>query len=588
MVPSTPIIESSVYRFPKMFTELRKFSVPWHQRRYDWGKGDVQELLDDIDEAIRERQKCYFLGTVILVEKENHQKWEINDGQQRMITLSLIYATLCRRFHDEHSDSQHENICLRMLFDLDAESVCSLREAGDYTPRIDVADVDSRHYRPLIRGEDIGATSKLVEAWKTVNLFFSLRNIAQCRRYLNFIQEKLEISCLRVPSSIDSNAVYETVNCRGRPLNDFDRIRNYLYSHFSETASFQKRCIVHESLENIRTQIIHADKASEYLRCYLQCRFGFLRKDHFYRDTRQAFRNSGKSGKRESQTRALNLAKNIGNVGNIELFRTLTAPKPDPDFVKAFKIASGTTNSPRGMEVFLRELSAYKVAQPLVFSLLEKFHHQTTVSKKKAIARIANRNLRRLTTFLLRTAFVTTIEPSGYERDFSNYAKNIMEAKSLPDNEFKAFLTDCDQSSHGILDDQKFYDALLSGEMKGITKIKSFLLGLDSGTIVHERFFSIEHILPKSEEHWHGWTKFSECNPRDWIHRIGNLTLLRQTDNRPGRKDNKNFKAKQRSYKNSEFELTRELCNYEEWSPQTIESRQRMMAKKAVEIWKFV
>ena len=46
-----------------------------------------------------------------------------------------------------------------------------------------------------------------------------------------------------------------------------------------------------KNLELIRTIIPRPpEKAAEYMRCHLQCKFGFLRKDHFYRDVRQAIR----------------------------------------------------------------------------------------------------------------------------------------------------------------------------------------------------------------------------------------------------------------------------------------------------------
>ena len=44
------------------------FKVPWHQRRYDWTADHVEELLQDIDDAINDGRRCYFLGTMILVD----------------------------------------------------------------------------------------------------------------------------------------------------------------------------------------------------------------------------------------------------------------------------------------------------------------------------------------------------------------------------------------------------------------------------------------------------------------------------------------------------------------------------------------
>ena len=95
-----------------------RFAVPWHQRYYDWTPTNTHELLLDLDEAIKEGRRCHFLGAILLVETAEGQ-WEINDGQQRMVTVSLISAALCRRFARETGDSQREGQALRMIFDLD-------------------------------------------------------------------------------------------------------------------------------------------------------------------------------------------------------------------------------------------------------------------------------------------------------------------------------------------------------------------------------------------------------------------------------------------------------------------------------------
>ena len=73
---SSPVIGAKSIVFSKLFY-AGKFEVPWYQRRYDWRKEDVSELLHDIDEAMKEKRKCYFLGTIMLVEKrEKEQRWK--------------------------------------------------------------------------------------------------------------------------------------------------------------------------------------------------------------------------------------------------------------------------------------------------------------------------------------------------------------------------------------------------------------------------------------------------------------------------------------------------------------------------------
>ena len=99
---------------------------------------------------------------------------------------------------------------------------------------------------------------------------------------------------------------------------------------------------------------------------------------------------------------------------------------------------------------------------------------------------------------------------------------------------------------------------------------------------------SVEHILPKSKDFWGSWSGFREVNPGDWIHRIGNLTLMGQADNKPGLKYNNGFAKKLESYRESSFKLTRELAKYDEWTPDNIKARQRNMARRAMRVWSFV
>ena len=96
--------------------------------------------------------------------------------------------------------------------------------------------------------------------------------------------------CLRVPPppKSDPNAIYETINCRGKKLDDLDLIRNFLYSHFNADTEHERKNSVHENLERVRTQLRYSKKASDFIRCHLQCRYGFLPKDKFYRGVREA------------------------------------------------------------------------------------------------------------------------------------------------------------------------------------------------------------------------------------------------------------------------------------------------------------
>ncbi len=65
--------------------------IPEYQRFYSWGGAHVQALLKDIFG----RSTPYLMGTIILHEENG--KFEIVDGQQRLVTLTILCQELCRQ-----------------------------------------------------------------------------------------------------------------------------------------------------------------------------------------------------------------------------------------------------------------------------------------------------------------------------------------------------------------------------------------------------------------------------------------------------------------------------------------------------------
>ena len=71
----------------------KDLSIPDYQRPYEWNKYNVYILLEDILKKYKDNQKVN-IGTIILYNPTGTQKHEIVDGQQRLITLSLLLKAL--------------------------------------------------------------------------------------------------------------------------------------------------------------------------------------------------------------------------------------------------------------------------------------------------------------------------------------------------------------------------------------------------------------------------------------------------------------------------------------------------------------
>ncbi|HEY5867105.1 MAG TPA: DUF262 domain-containing protein [Candidatus Tectomicrobia bacterium] len=76
----------------QQFLVGKTFRIPPYQRDYAWTIQQVEDLFDDVQEAI-ESGTGHYLGTVVLTEALD-RTYEIVDGQQRLSTLTLMVQAL--------------------------------------------------------------------------------------------------------------------------------------------------------------------------------------------------------------------------------------------------------------------------------------------------------------------------------------------------------------------------------------------------------------------------------------------------------------------------------------------------------------
>lgn len=79
----------------KVFSSDYDFSIPEYQRPYAWRQENALQLVDDLEEALdRGGEEPYFLGSVVLVKPKGCTEAHVIDGQQRLTTLTLLFAVL--------------------------------------------------------------------------------------------------------------------------------------------------------------------------------------------------------------------------------------------------------------------------------------------------------------------------------------------------------------------------------------------------------------------------------------------------------------------------------------------------------------
>ena len=76
----------------QQFLVGKTLCIPPYQRNYAWTTDQVEDLFDDVQEAI-DSGTGHYLGTVVLAQRADHS-YEIVDGQQRLATLTIIVQAL--------------------------------------------------------------------------------------------------------------------------------------------------------------------------------------------------------------------------------------------------------------------------------------------------------------------------------------------------------------------------------------------------------------------------------------------------------------------------------------------------------------
>lgn len=84
---------------PDRNPRFEHYLIPYYQRGYRWGKEHVSALLEDIHNFMLTDEKKYCLQPIVVVpatDENGLNMWEVIDGQQRLITMNIIFNYLNR------------------------------------------------------------------------------------------------------------------------------------------------------------------------------------------------------------------------------------------------------------------------------------------------------------------------------------------------------------------------------------------------------------------------------------------------------------------------------------------------------------
>lgn len=219
------------------------FSIPRYQRKYVWEEKNWKQLIEDIKFSIETPNWDHFIGTFVFQINTNdasNNEAIIIDGQQRIVTLQILFMAITARFISLQPESSEQEFktknTIDILKDIVLRKTTDSRERGrviiDYDPlfkKIYQYVFDTRDVQGIL---DMEIESKILKCFKYYYNYFDENNYDFDN--LTILYEKIyNIKYVVFESSSEEHAysIFETLNARGIQLKQMELVKNYLFHH---------------------------------------------------------------------------------------------------------------------------------------------------------------------------------------------------------------------------------------------------------------------------------------------------------------------------------------------------------------------
>lgn len=363
----------------------------------------------------------------------------------------------------------------------------------------------------------------------------------------NSVAQQLLFIQISVEDELNAYTVFETLNARGIKLSSTDLLKTYLFSLFQgpddlQSAQRQWRRIINT---------VQMEKFPEFLRYYLRLKQSRVRRERLFKLVRESVKNNQQAFDLLEQLENYSgLFIALGN-SNDEFWRDTPENRP-----------------------YLRELELFRVKQayPTLFAAYAKFSPENFTRLLKLVAVLS-----------FRYTIISSLNPNELETLYNKVAIAITNGEITNPREVFDTLRPVYVPDEKFLQDFSLLSASTKGQKKKLVRYILCKFEADASHIdVNEDSFSIEHILPESPtEDWR--QSFTDAQVEELVYRLGNLTPLEPHFNREV--GNEPYPIKQEKYQQSVYKLTQRIMA-EEWTPDTLATRQRHLANRAVHIWR--
>ena len=546
-----------------VFSDTYLFEIPTYQRPYSWEKDQVEELLDDLLNAMdRDSNSPYFLGNIVLIKDGMLSKSEVIDGQQRLATLTMLF-------------------CVLRELSIDPKAKISLdgfvKEAGDIFRktqdqyRVSLRTRDQEFFR--LNVQETGGIARFLESTPTgfsdsqQRIFENTRHLhSEISKYdegvrqnlAGFIAQQCYLVIVTTSDKSSAYRIFSVLNDRGLSLSPTDILKAEIVGKMQTPEEEHQYADKWESIE------------LELGRDHFQSLFGYIRMIHLKAKQRRTLQEEFQE----------NILGEITNAKAKEFIDAELEP-----YANVYGTVSRESYSGSGdagvINTYLKYLNRLDNADWIPPAMAFFQHNQNRDGQ-----------LVRFVKDLERLAYGMFILRANINERINRYAgvlDDIEHGRELWRHDSPLQLTTTEKSH--ILD-------RLNGDVYLQTRVHHLpvLLRLDSlladdGASYNHSVVTVEHVLPQNPARNSQWLSWFPDEPEraQWTHRLANLVLLSRRRNASA--SNREFNDKKATYflqgGVSPFAITTQVVSKAEWTPDVLEQRQQELLGILKKEWRL-
>jgi hypothetical protein len=552
------LMEPKNENFKELISGSNKYIVPRFQRDYAWDIEQWEDLWADISDL--DEESFHYMGYMVIQQKKQYH-YDVIDGQQRLITLSLIImAALCALKkmieHGEDAEQNKERIDEITKQFIGNKNFVSLK----VTPKLELNRNNNSFFQKICsslevpNNRGITSTNKLI---RKAFEFFCTKSFGQTghevAQFIEDFSSSMVFTKIVVQDDLNAYKVFETLNARGVQLSTPDLLKNYIFSTVTKDDNIEEDEL--DELDEQWSELIvqlGENNVSDFIRYHHNSRYKMVTNKALF----SALRNVANEPKSayEYLTSLLKFAP---------IYASLINPEDAWWEEQHLDYRDGKR--------FLSGIRLFNIKQPLTILLtaFDKFTPEEFVKTLKIIYVLS-----------IRYNVICHQSPSVQENIYNQIALKIS------NGEFKrsSHIKNCEEFNKLYPDDKAFYNAFEFHRMPSrqtAKKIRFLLSELETSLGGNCDFnkTTLEHICPFNPED--SWRKDFGEGINDIKDRLGNMILLDKDDLK--RSD---FEVKKTKYVESGYKLAQKVSESEKWNLNSVNDYQKWMSELAVKTWR--